>query len=289
MKRFILFSILSIFLSPLFAQNSNYTILAKSGEITYANKAVYVGQVINDAQPLNVKAGAYVGLIHESGKPIEIKSEGSYDHDKLAGLLGSSEGTFSDQFASFMANEMSENDGNYKAGLGITGSVERGLESNKLYIPLPKKSKIVGEIIHVEWLSEDKIAGPYLVEVMNMSEEVIYTQTADSNHFDLKAYGMANVDEDDLYLLKISKENSTDESNVVCFYLPAKDENSEVSKELAPLLTVKSNVLETLASAKMLSEKGYHFAALKQYSIAKTNDKTGVAKESFSAYLEALK
>lgn len=287
MKRFALLSVLSLFISILSAQNSNYTVLAKSGDVSYGDKVVNVGQVINDSKPLNLKPGAYLGLIHESGKPIELKDAGTYDKSKLANMLSISEGTFSDKFTSFMANEMSESNGNYKAGLGVTGSVERGLESNKIFIPLPKKSKIVGDKIHVEWLTEKSVSGPFLVEVMNMSEEVLHTQNTDSSNFDLAAYG--TIEEDDLYLLRVTNSDGSEASNVVCFYLPNREENSDVSLELAPLLEVKSSVLETLASAKMLSEKGYHFAALKQYSIAQKNDDNGVAKESFKAYLEALK
>lgn len=271
------------------AQTSSFTVLAKSGEVLVGGQEVKIGQLIK-AETLKLEGNAYLGLISANGKPIEIKQAGTYTIDDLNKLLNNSSGTFSDQFVSFMANEMNESDEDYTAGLGVTGSVERALTKNKVFIPLPKKSKFIGNNMYLQWLlKEPSKSQSFRVDIMNMSEELLYSKEVSGSETTINPYEISALDPGDLYLLQIHNNSVKTESNVVCFYLPSKEENKEICSELGTLLDAKSTTLECIAAAQMLSEKGFHMAALQKYHEAIVADETDVAKNSFSAYINSLK
>lgn len=277
--------------SAAFAQNNSYTILAKSGTILYQNQPVKIGQVISDKEPIMLKDGAYVGLISPEGKPIEIKSAGTFGKKELDGLLQESTGTFSDKFVSFMAQEMKDDSEGYKAGMNVTGSVERALTNNKIFIPLPKKSKFIGTDLHLQWIKKEGISieNGYKVDIMNMSENVLFTKNVSATELDIKPYEIKTLIPDDLYLVRVTDNSGNIESNVVCFYLPNREENKEICRELGPLLEAKSTVLESIAAAQMLSEKGFHLSALTKYNEAIANDKSATARDTYNSYVDSLK
>lgn len=289
MKPAVIFLFLQFVVWSLVAQNTSFTVLAKSGDVLMNGQEVKIGQLIKD-QSITLNANAYIGLISTNGKPIELKNAGTYSQADLAKLLGESSGTFSDQFVNFMANEMSESDDDYTAGLGVTGSVERALAKSKVFIPLPKKSKFIGNKMYLQWLlKEPATSTSFRVDIMNMSEEILYSKEVTDSETTLDPYTIQALAPGDLYLLQIHTKDIKTESNVVCFYLPSKDENKDICAELGTLLEAKSTTLECIAAAQMLSEKGFHMAALQKYHEAILADESDVAKNSFSAYVNSLK
>lgn len=283
-------SFVLIFSSAL-AQSKSYTVLAKSGNITYNNKPVKIGQLLSDQAAITLDDGAYLGLISPNGKPVEIKTAGSFSKKELDEMLQESTGTFSDKFVNFMAQEMNDDTEGYKAGMGVTGSVERALTSHKIFIPLPKKSKFIGTDFHLQWIKKDGIVidNGYKIDIMNMSEEVLYSKNVNATDIDLNPYEIKALIPDDLYLVRVSDDRGNIESNVVCFYLPNREENKEICRELGPLLEAKSTVLESIAAAQMLSEKGFHLSALNKYNEAIANDRSNIAKDSYQSYVDSLK
>lgn len=289
MKRVSLLFFFLVLAVGMMAQSSSFTVLAKSGSVLSGSSDVKIGQVLG-ADQITLAANAYLGLISSNGKPIELNKAGTYSTEDLMKMLGNSEGTFSEQFVSFMASEMNDDGEDYKAGLGVTGSVERAIGSNKLFIPLPKKSKFIGTEMFVQWLRNDtKLNAKYTLEIMNMSEEVLYTKQVNDSETVINPYDIKALVSGDLYLLRINENGTKMESNVVCFYLPSIEENKEICNELDTLLGAKSTTLECIAAAQMLSEKGFHLAALQKYQQALATDQTNAAKNSFSAYVNSIK
>jgi hypothetical protein len=272
-----------------FAQNNTFTVLAKSGSVVVGNTEAKIGQLIK-SDNIQLGSNAYLGLISSNGKPVELNAEGSYSLNDLNQKLGESSGTFSDQFVSFMASEMNESDEDYTAGMGVTGSVERALLKSKVFIPLPKKSKFIGNKMYLQWLlKDDNQENSFTVDIMDMSEEIVFSKEVKGSETFINPYEVNTLIPGDLYLLRINNNGDKAESNTVCFYLPSEEENKEICTELGPLLDAQSTTLESIAAAQMLSEKGFHMAALKKYHEAILADDNGVAKNSFSAYVNSLK
>jgi hypothetical protein len=289
MKRTAIFLLFQVLCFGLFSQSNGFTVLAKSGKVLSNGKEIKIGQLVN-SNTVSLSEGAYLGLISPDGKPIELTKSGDYSINDLQALLGKSTGTFSDQFVQFMATEMQESNEDYTAGLGVTGSVERALIHPKVFIPLPKKSKFIGQQMYVQWLQkEDDKGNNFTINIMNMSEEILFTKSVIGSETTLSPYEINTLVPGDLYLLQISNNSIKSESNVVCFFLPTKEENKEICNELGTLLNAKSTTLECIAAAQMLSEKGFHMAALQKYHEAILVDDSDVAANSFSAYINSLK
>lgn len=145
--------------------------------------------------------------------------------------------------------------------------------------------------MHLQWIKKEgvSIENGYKVDIMNMSENVLYTKNISATELDIKPYEIKTLIPDDLYLVRVTDNSGNIESNVVCFYLPNREENKEICRELGPLLEAKSTVLESIAAAQMLSEKGFHLSALTKYNEAIANDKSATARDTYNSYVDSLK
>jgi hypothetical protein len=171
---FALFSVIGAF-----AQES-FKVLASRGindHTTNGTKAKLVtGTKLNLGASITVGENSYVGLVHKSGKSIELKKAGTFLVSDLEKQVASASTTASKKYADFVLNELSKG-GNkdYHANMSVTGSVERGSDDELLKAVCPNSSDILGQSFKLSWLPVTG-AKSYILTVSNMFEEEILKQ-----------------------------------------------------------------------------------------------------------------
>ncbi len=117
------------------AQNFTFKVMASNGVITslVSKKRLWAGSELNRTETILVPAGGYVGLMHKSGRTIEIKQAGNYKVTDLDAKIGVA-GTLSNKYATFVAGEMTKADKidinqNHRKYSSITGSVSRRISA----------------------------------------------------------------------------------------------------------------------------------------------------------------
>ena len=289
MKNFIL-SLLSLFCAfSAFSQN-NFTVLALSGNVTMNNEALYVGQVLSNDFQVKVGTDSYLGLIHESGKPVELKDAAVYTTKDISAKLSTGDASFSDQFANYISEELNSSEGAYQNNMSVTGSVERAIKDFKLFIPLPKKSTFVGQELDIIWMDNtEEESGEYEVLVMDMMEDIVYSTVTKETSFSLNMLNEENIESDDFYLIKIRKTGSDAVSNVVGIYIPDEEDLKQLQSDIKPLLDDQASTLEIVAAAQLLKNKNYHSAALSKYKEALAKEPNNkVVKDAFDSYVKEL-
>lgn len=162
------------FLSTTFlarAQDYTFRVLANKGanEVKSGDswQPIKTGAQLKKGDELKISENASVGLVHVTGKPLEVKQAGSYKVDDLAAKVGNGSSVLN-KYTDFI---LSSNSAEAKKNrLSATGAVHRGLEDIKVYLPENQYAEIFNNIAVINWESA-KGGAPFVVSVKNMFDE----------------------------------------------------------------------------------------------------------------------
>ena len=194
-----LFSILTISLllvgSLVFGQGYTFKVLANKGanEVKSGNewKPLKTGTSLKDGDELKISENAYLGLVHNSGRTLEIKEPGNHKITDLASKINTGGSSVASKYADFVLSKMSaEKEGNR---LSATGAVHRAAVNAGINIYMPSSVEVFNDHALIEWgsLEEEKT---YIISVVNMFGDELYTtETTETSHLlDLSSEKLAN-------------------------------------------------------------------------------------------------
>ena len=138
-------------------------------------KPVKAGLTLNNGDELQVSENGYLGLVHVSGKTIELKNATSVDIEELASNLKINT-TVTSKYANFVFNKMAAEEVN-KEKLVATGAVNRAVEEGAIKVYMPFSTNVLDRTT-VKW--ENKNA-PYMVTLRNEFDVVIYSEVTSNN------------------------------------------------------------------------------------------------------------
>jgi hypothetical protein len=142
---------------------------------------VKTGAVLKPGDEIRVGENAYVGLFHQSGKPIELNKPNTYAVSQLEKQVGSSGPGVLNKYADFI---MSSNSDERKNKLAATGAVHRGTKEN-INVLLPSapgsNTAVFNTLVVIRWESQ-KTKGPFIVNVTNIfGDQVARFETSSSS------------------------------------------------------------------------------------------------------------
>jgi tetratricopeptide (TPR) repeat protein len=173
MKKVKFFSIIGFFFISYLASAQEYTfrVLANKGanEVKSGNswQPIKTGAQLKNVDELKISEKASVGLVHVTGKPLEVKQAGSYKVDDLSAKVGNGSSVLNKYTDFILSSNSAETK---KNRLSATGAVHRGLEDIKVFLPENQYAEIFNNIAVINWESA-KGGAPYIVSVKNMFDE----------------------------------------------------------------------------------------------------------------------
>lgn len=236
-----------------FAQTSQdyaFKVLANKGanEVKTGNAwaAVKTGASLKKEDELKVTENSYLGLVHASGKPMELKQAGTYKVADLAAKMNGGSSVLT-KYTDFI---LSSNSAEAKKNrLSATGAVHRGLVNIKVFLPENQYASVYNNIAIINW-DVTKTKGPYVVTIKNMfDDELLKAETAESTlQIDLNDAKFAN--ESALLVevkTKADQKSKADESHLIKRLSPA--EQAKIKKAL---LEITGEVTEETALNKLI-------------------------------------
>ena len=174
-------------------KGSNQVKRAASGE----TQPLKTGTTLKSGDELIASNGAYIGLMHKTGKTIEVRTAGTTKIADLEKKLAAAKTGVANRYAQFVMNKMNEGDGNvnnnYRRNMKATGAVERATSSASIKVMLPSSSDILNPRAVIRWSAVE--GDPtYIVSVKNIFDEQILVQETLSTKL--------NIDFDDTKLAK---------------------------------------------------------------------------------------
>ncbi|MGC3947491.1 MAG: hypothetical protein QM762_23745 [Chryseolinea sp.] len=162
-------------------QDYSFKVLASKGNNEIKTNGAWVplktGASLRTGDELKLASNGYIGLVHKKGKPLEVKTPGSYQVAQLESQVNNGSGIvakYTDFILSNTSPEVKKNN------LSATGAVDRG-EYHAIRIALPEHAGIYHNVAPVGWTGDD-IKAPYIVTVLNMfDEELAIYETEQTN------------------------------------------------------------------------------------------------------------
>lgn len=185
-SRFTLLLVLVFTGNIIMAQDYVFKVLAnKGGNTLKAAQAksewepIKTGTALFDDDELKISQNAYLGLVHVSGKTMELTDEGSYNVKELATRLGNTRSSVASKYANFVINKMTEEDAadinkDHRRYLTVTGAVERGILDAPISLMMPSSAEILNAKALIRW-EEVEGAKAYVFTAKNVYDEVIDT------------------------------------------------------------------------------------------------------------------
>jgi hypothetical protein len=259
--------------SAAISQDYAFKVLANKGGNTMKSGADWVplktGATLKNGDELNVVENAYLGLVYNSGKPLELKQPGNYKVADLSAKMKGNTSTVLNKYTDFI---LSSNAEGKKNKLNATGAVNRDVIQHSIHVVLPE-NQLASIYNHVAVVNLDtKVAGPYIVTVKNMFDDELNKFEISETSFQI-----------DLNDAKYAKETA------VLLEVKAKSDPKAVSKTR---LIKKLSSAEQATVKKKLAEAGPEITeqnALSKLILARFFEEQNLLIDAIASYEEAIK
>ena len=169
---------------------------------------VKVGASLKDTDELKLAENCYLGLVHVSGKPLEVKQAGKYKIDALAKQVSGGTSVLNKYTDFILSSNTSK--GNT---LTATGAVHRGPDVIEMYLPESENSVVFNNEVIINW-DASKIPGPYVVSFNSMFGDLLEEMEAKESNVKVN----------------LSSKNFENEDNILVV-VRSKSDKSKISKE----------------------------------------------------------
>ena len=290
MKKFLYSFLLVMLAVVVLAQDKAFTVMAVQGSVKNGTAAVNIGQQISSTSTIDVAAGGYLGLLHQSGNPLELKNPGSVPLAKYHKGFLEGKKSFQDKYMAYVVDGLAGDDNSsYMQNMGVTGSVERAISNNEIVIPLPSKTWLKGNEFSVSWMDKVK-AKQYKVFVKNMKEETVLELENTSNSVSVNLSEVVK-EKGQYLLLSVEDGEGKRKSNVVHIYIPTEEESTLLTEEMNAAkgaLNMNSSV-GCSAYAKICEGNKLYIEAEMAYKKAKElSPEIDFYKKSYQAFIEGV-
>lgn len=227
------------------------------------------GAYLKDEDELKVSEDAYLGLVHSSGKTLELKDAGTHKISELGSNMNTENSSVARKYADFVLSKMSAE--GKKNRLSATGAVSRGSE-NEIKIYMPNSAGVYTNDPMLKWSEVEGDDINYTITVTNMFEDVL----------------MKVNTSDPQYQLDLDNENISDQKVILVTVAAENDENAKSStyaiKRLpeADVQKVKSTLNELMSEVEQPT-------ALNQYILAGFYEENNLLVDALTSYIEAMR
>lgn len=170
--RFISLVVLLMIPVLIHAQSFAFKVLASKGSTEVKSGEAWeplkVGAQLKASDEVKIPANGYLGLMHASGKPLQVKEAGSHKVVDLASQVSKGSSALN-KYTDFILSSNQEKQNK----LAATGAVHRGMKKEiMLCLPSdPAKAEVAGDQFLALWTADG--SATYKVVVMDFGEDVL--------------------------------------------------------------------------------------------------------------------
>lgn len=182
-KRILLTTLVCV-TSLVHGQDYTFKVLAAKGNNEVKSGAEWqplkTGASLRAGDEVKLGDNAYVGLVHNTGKPVEVKEPGVYPVSALESKVSAGTSVLN-KYTDFILSSNDER----RNSMSATGAVHRDISTGAaIHVLLPdnQRAGFFDNRVVISW-DGSKVAGPYVVTLKNMFEDVLAKEeTSDSTY-----------------------------------------------------------------------------------------------------------
>lgn len=296
--KYLILSVLLLGVYFVHAQGYEFKVVASHGQVHKANSnsRLWAGSQLSSRDKVVVGSASYLGLVHKSGKTIEIKAPGTYSIAELSAKVNGSKSSTTSKYVNYVVGEMAKAEKqdintNHRRYMAITGSVQRAL-LGKVAAVLPEEVVLYEPKLYLELFATNPEVNykGYKVEIKTLFDAeaeggnalksfVIEGNKGGIDLSFLNEEGLREklgLFEDEPFMMTITPiEENAEESDVnmgeasmysVRLLTPADETYQEISQELGN--EPAETAIDYILKAAYFEEKGLFADALRCYNKA---------------------
>lgn len=232
------------------AQEYAFKVLANKGINEIKSGGAWIplktGASLKAGDEVKLSDNAYIGLVHSTGKPVEVKEAGVHQVSELETRVKGGSSVLN-KYTDFI---LSSNSADAKKNrLAATGAVHRDITTApiRLWLPENENAGVFNQQAVIKW-DGSKVAGPYVITLKNMFEDVLLKEETTENSFEVNLSDQKFANETAI-LVEVSSK--ADPKEVSKQHLIKKLAPAEIAKISAALKEVKSDLGEESAVNKV--------------------------------------
>ncbi len=169
-----------------YSQSFSFRVLANKGDNTVTrngnSEPLKTGASLFSTDVVTTAAGSYVGLMHKTGKTVELKTPGDHKVAELENKLNTTASSSASRYTDYIMAKLNEDEGggNYRQNMAVTGAVERAASGSQIQVLLPSSIDVFNPEAIVRWREVEE-ANNYTVTLKNIFDEVVYTTETDKS------------------------------------------------------------------------------------------------------------
>ena len=261
------------------AQGYTFKVLANKGTNKVKKSTGQVitlktGATLNSGDALMVGQGAYIGLMHKTGKTIEVRKAGTMLVADLEKKVKTGSTSVASRYAKFVNDKMNEKQsGSYRSRMNATGAVSRAVADGTLNALLRSSDgtvKVVGDNAVIRWEST-KESATFVISIKNIEATTIFEAETDKTSYELD-FTSEELQNDlgvGLYILTIT-DKSDESITTGDIGIKRTTDDEELNAEIEGLKSevAEDSPLGKLIYASFYEEKGLLLDALTKYEEA---------------------
>ncbi|HEY9048344.1 MAG TPA: hypothetical protein VIN08_20695 [Ohtaekwangia sp.] len=254
------------------AQDVAFKVLVNKGKNEVKSGAnwqtIKVGSSLKAVDELKVAENSYVGLVHVSGKPLEVKQAGKYKVSDLAAKVSGGSSVLN-KYTDFILSSNTQKGNSMQA----TGAVHRG-SIIPLYLPVATQNPTIYNdeiIINWNWDAE-KIPGPYIVKFKSLFEEELASMQTSENSI----------------RINLADPNFANEDNILVTVQSKADPN-KISEPYTLKRLSKADKARIKSSLNEIAAQTQEETALNKLVLAGFYEQNSLLIDAITAYQEAIK
>lgn len=266
-----------------YSQGFVFKVLANKGanqvkRATGTTEGLKTGATLKTGDQIIAANGAYIGLMHKTGKTLEIKQSGVIKVNDLEKKVAALKTSVTSRYAQYVMNKINEEEGgvrkNYRSNMSVTGATTRGGDGTISFV-LPEgenKFNIYNSEVLIRWreveIEEGSDAPIYVVTVKDIFNESLFTTETDQTNLTLNLDDEAMANESNLYIIGVALKSNAEVKTEDCAIKRVQfDENPDVKTELEALLAEvdQSTPMGKVIMATFYDENGLVIDAMTNY------------------------
>ncbi len=280
------------------AQQAKFKVLAVKGEVKYSNlekgpwETLSLKSQLSDESIIKIESEQYVGLVHQSGKTLELKTKGKYKVAELSKDVQSKPVNITKRLTAYLIEEVNQYDDmmktqNYRKNMDVTGAVERSIEirndygseettmnlmieSNPITLISPRKSNVLNGNVTFSWEPAQSIK-QYKFCLDDRFDREILSITTENTSVTINLNEL-NLEKDVYYFWTVYDKNNPLAKSFDCAFLIFDDiEQTKIHNDIASIKTElewSDSPLNHLVLAAYYNEHSLYFNALEHYGLA---------------------
>jgi hypothetical protein len=247
------------------AQDYAFKVLVNKGknEIKAGNhwEQLKVGLSLKSADELKIPENAYLGLVHISGKALELKQSGNYKVMDLAAKVNGGSSVLN-KYTDFILSSTTSP----KNRLAATGAVDRGVDNIQVFLPKPEQAVVYNNNVIIRWDTETA-PGPYIVTFKSMFDDELDRKETSDNSISIRLNDPNFTNEDNIIVEVSSSSNKSKISDKYTLKRISKADTERIKNALREIenTTSESNAINKLLIAGFYEENNLLIDASSAY------------------------